>query len=103
VDTTDVDAELARCELTSEILSADESPGNTLVFANSIASASALFDFLRDDKKLPNCALFHKEVPNSERQEVLRQLDDASANVTVVCTDIAARGLDTTKVRSSSE
>lgn len=98
----DADPALARCELLYEILTTNESSdarGNTLVFANSVASANALFDFLRGDKQLPNCALYHKEVPSAERREVLRLLDDASANVTVVCTDIAARGLDTTKVR----
>ncbi|CAH0518750.1 unnamed protein product [Peronospora belbahrii] len=73
----------------------------TLVFTNSIASADALFDFLQNDKGMVNCALFHKEVGRAQRQLLLKRLDseaDADRDLVVVCTDIAARGLDTTKV-----
>lgn len=71
------------------------------MFANSITSADELFDFLTE-KGMSNCALFHKEVDKSKRQQVLNMLDDSEANVVVVCTDIAARGLDTTKVCARS-
>lgn len=93
------DVQRARHELLYEILSTtDAAKGNTLVFANSIASANALAEFLRVDKQLPDCEVFHKEIDRAQRQRVLRTLDDETAGATVVCTDIAARGLDTTKV-----
>lgn len=91
----------ARQELLLRILKA-EPPQNTLVFANSIASANALFDFLEAQsigEDGMQVLLFHKEVDRQQRQQVLDKLDDPNANVVVVCTDIAARGLDTTQVR----
>uniref|UniRef100_K3X4I2 ATP-dependent RNA helicase n=1 Tax=Globisporangium ultimum (strain ATCC 200006 / CBS 805.95 / DAOM BR144) TaxID=431595 RepID=K3X4I2_GLOUD len=72
---------------------------NTLIFTNSIASADSLFDFLQQQQPSFPCVLFHKEISRDDRQAVLAQLDDETSNVVVVCTDIAARGLDTTKVR----
>lgn len=117
-DTDDAGSTLddgARKTLLWKILTdAQQQPTNTLVFANSIASADSLFDFLEAQVQrqrvagaetasgpaFPACVLlFHKEVDRQQRQDVLAQLDDESANVVVVCTDIAARGLDTTKVR----
>lgn len=91
----------ARQELLLRILKA-EPPQNTLVFTNSIASANALFDFLEAQsigEDGGQVLLFHKEVDRQQRQQVLGKLDDPNANVVVVCTDIAARGLDTTQVR----
>uniref|UniRef100_H3GYF6 ATP-dependent RNA helicase n=1 Tax=Phytophthora ramorum TaxID=164328 RepID=H3GYF6_PHYRM len=102
-----MDEQHARCELLYQILtssgrSADASAGEkTLVFTNSIASADALFDFLENDKGVANCALYHKEVDRPQRQKLLQRLDseaDADKDLVVICTDIAARGLDTTKV-----
>ncbi|ETM32575.1 hypothetical protein L914_20034 [Phytophthora nicotianae] len=100
--TTDdfMDEQHARCELLYRILTSG-SGKKTLVFTNSIASADALFDFLANDKEMTNCALFHKEVARPERQRLLKRLDsdqDADKDLVVICTDIAARGLDTTKV-----
>ncbi|KAF1326770.1 Dead/deah box RNA helicase, partial [Globisporangium splendens] len=71
---------------------------NTLIFTNSIASADSLFDFLQQQQPSFPCVMFHKEISRDDRQAVLSQLDDETSNVVVVCTDIAARGLDTTKV-----
>lgn len=90
----------ARQALLLKILK-DEPLQNTLVFVNSIASANSLFDFLEahpigEDGQV---LLFHKEIDRPQRQQVLEKLDDANANVVVICTDIAARGLDTTQVR----
>ena len=98
----------ARCELLYDIV-ATLGPSRdgvatchkTLVFANSIASADALFDFLQKDKNMTNCAVFHKEVDRAQRQQLTQRLDsgaDADQDLVVICTDIAARGLDTTKV-----
>lgn len=92
----------ARQALLLQILKA-EPQQNTLVFTNSIASANALFDFLEaqslgEDGDL-KVLLFHKEIDRQQRQQVLNTLDDPNANVVVICTDIAARGLDTTQVR----
>lgn len=106
-----MDEQHARCELLFQILTSSESSDShelkttagekTLVFTNSIASADALFDFLQNDKGVTNCALFHKEVDRAQRQQLLKRLDsedDADQDLVVICTDIAARGLDTTKV-----
>ncbi|KAF1794713.1 P-loop containing nucleoside triphosphate hydrolase [Phytophthora cactorum] len=95
-----MDEQHARCELLYQILTSG-SGKKTLVFTNSIASADALFDFLEKEKSMANCALFHKEVARPERQKLLKRLDsddDADKDLVVICTDIAARGLDTTKV-----
>lgn len=99
------DEQVARCELLYEILASkkEERTGvrKTLVFTNSIASADQVLDFLEKDKGMPNCALFHKEVDRPQRQKLLNRLasdDDADEDLIVICTDIAARGLDTTKV-----
>ncbi|CAI5736473.1 unnamed protein product [Peronospora destructor] len=105
------DEKHARCELLYEILTSTEisdhdklktSAGEkTLVFTNSIASADALFDFLQNNKSMTNCALFHKEIDRAQRQHLLKRLDsevDADKGLVLICTDIAARGLDTTKV-----
>lgn len=108
----DGDLEAARQHLLWKILAEEKqqtteesaSGNNTLIFTNSIASADSLFDFLREQQQSDGnpssfpCVLFHKEIDRSERQKVLAQLDDERSNVVVVCTDIAARGLDTTKV-----
>ncbi|KAI9989967.1 hypothetical protein PInf_020273 [Phytophthora infestans] len=95
-----MDERHARCELLYQIL-ASEGGKKTLVFTNSIASADELLDFLENDKEMANCALFHKEVARSERQKLLKRLDsddETDKDLVVICTDIAARGLDTTKV-----
>ncbi|RLN74767.1 hypothetical protein BBJ28_00017574, partial [Nothophytophthora sp. Chile5] len=109
-----VDERHARSELLFDILTTASSASDTdastpataghktLVFTNSIASADALFDFLQREKGVTSCALFHKEVDREERQQLLQRLDSDDAGdqeLVVVCTDIAARGLDTTKVR----
>ncbi|RLN93130.1 hypothetical protein BBJ28_00007164 [Nothophytophthora sp. Chile5] len=109
-----VDERHARSELLFDILTTASSTSDadastpatagqkTLVFTNSIASADALFDFLQREKGMTSCALFHKEVDREERQQLLQRLDSDDAGdqeLVVVCTDIAARGLDTTKVR----
>lgn len=116
IDSLDTDLETVRNALVWEILTdTQQEPTNTLVFTNSVASADALFEFLdaqvqRQSSDSPlsftgsvvfpaRVLLFHKEVNRQQRQEVLAQLDDERAHVVVVCTDIAARGLDTTKVR----
>ncbi|KAL7682745.1 putative primosomal protein N' [Plasmopara halstedii] len=96
----------ARCELLYQILMSKnvhnlELVQKTLVFTNSIASADALFDFLEKNKGMTNCAVFHKGIDRLQRQKLLKRLDsddDADKNLVVICTDIAARGLDTTKV-----
>ena len=100
----------ARCELLYDILAASKRGEDgvsettckkTLVFTKSIASADALFDFLQNDKNLTNCALFHKDVDRAQRQQLIKRLDceaDSDQDLVVICTDIAARGLDTTKV-----
>ncbi|GMF29735.1 unnamed protein product [Phytophthora lilii] len=105
-----IDEQEARCELLYQILTTADSNTNeskpsagekTLVFTNSIASADALFDFLENDKGMANCSLFHKEVDRGQRQKLLKRLDseaDSDKDLVVICTDIAARGLDTTKV-----
>ncbi|KAE8882158.1 hypothetical protein PF003_g33829 [Phytophthora fragariae] len=101
-----IDEQHARCELLHEIVTSNDETGasageKTLVFTNSIASADALFDFLQTEKGVANCALFHKEVDRPQRQKLLKRLDseaDADKDLVVICTDIAARGLDTTKV-----
>lgn len=101
-----IDEQHARCELLHEIVTSNDETGasageKTLVFTNSIASADALFDFLQTEKGVANCALFHKEVDRPQRQKLLKRLDseaDADKDLIVICTDIAARGLDTTKV-----
>ncbi|CAI5729513.1 unnamed protein product [Peronospora effusa] len=105
------DEKHARCELLYEILTSAGISDNdqmiasagekTLVFTNSIASADALFDFLQNNKSMTNCALFHKEVDRAQRQHLLKRLDseaEADKDLVLICTDIAARGLDTTKV-----
>ncbi|KAG7375932.1 hypothetical protein PHYPSEUDO_014833 [Phytophthora pseudosyringae] len=107
-----VDEQHARCELLFQILTSSGSSNaetelglsageKTLVFTNSIASADALAHFLQTEKGVANCALFHKEVDRAQRQKLLKRLDsdeDADQDLVVICTDIAARGLDTTKV-----
>ncbi|KAG1710545.1 hypothetical protein DVH05_013271 [Phytophthora capsici] len=94
------DEQHARCELLHQILTSRTPSRKTLVFTNSVASADALFVFLQD-KGMTNCALFHKEVDRPQRQKLLKRLDsedDGDESLVVICTDIAARGLDTTKV-----
>ncbi|KAG6614262.1 DEAD/DEAH box RNA helicase [Phytophthora cinnamomi] len=101
-----MDEQHARCELLYQILTSTDEAGasaseKTLVFTNSIASADALFVYLQNEKGMTNCALFHKEVDRPQRQQLLKRLDseaDADKDLVVICTDIAARGLDTTKV-----
>ena len=104
------DEKRARCELLYEILTSARICDNdklettadekTLVFTNSIASADALFDFLQNKKSMTNCALFHKKIDRAQRQHLLKRLDseeDADKGLILICTDIASRGLDTTK------
>ncbi|KAG7401548.1 hypothetical protein PHYBOEH_000606 [Phytophthora boehmeriae] len=105
-----VDEQHARCELLYQILTSSNgesgqptvtSHEKTLVFTNSIASADALFDFLQMEKGMTICSVFHKDVERAQRQHLLRRLDsdtEADKDLIVICTDIAARGLDTTKV-----
>ncbi|RLN61950.1 hypothetical protein BBJ29_003418 [Phytophthora kernoviae] len=105
-----IDEQHARCELLYQILtsSSGESSGSaatahekTLVFTNSIASADALLAFLQMEKGMTNCSVFHKDVDRAQRQLLLKRLDsdaEADKDLVVICTDIAARGLDTTKV-----
>ncbi|DBA00411.1 TPA: hypothetical protein N0F65_012942 [Lagenidium giganteum] len=71
---------------------------STLIFTNSVASAEELYAYLRHDMGLATCVQFHKEIDRAERQQVLAQLYEGKQQMVVVCTDIAARGLDTTKV-----
>ncbi|OWZ12376.1 DEAD/DEAH box RNA helicase [Phytophthora megakarya] len=100
------DEQHARCELLYQILttsgSSKTSTGKkTLIFTNSVASADTLFDYLENDKGMTNCALYHKEVDRPQRQKLLKRLNSESEddkNLVMICTDIAARGLDTTKV-----
>jgi superfamily II DNA/RNA helicase len=99
---SDADPDEARNKLVLEILEQSRGcEGHTLVFANSIESADALHGFLTTSlTKMPadNVLLFHKEVPRDTRHEILRRLQQSDTKLVVVCTDIAARGLDTTRV-----
>jgi superfamily II DNA/RNA helicase len=91
----------ARQELLWKILDAQktqESSSSTLIFTNSIDSANQVYTFLNHEKQM-SCVLYHKEVHRDERKEVLKELYEGKPLV-VICTDIAARGLDTTKVCS---
>lgn len=95
------DSALARKQLLLSILTSDASQDKTLVFAKSVDSANDLYDFLQHHNI--ECLLFHKEISRDERQMILRALNgesDENQSIVVVCTDIAARGLDTTKVCS---
>ncbi|KAJ0401241.1 hypothetical protein P43SY_010965 [Pythium insidiosum] len=90
-----------RMELLDRLLMDDESGGHTLVFANSIDSAELLHDYLTT-VKARDCLLYHKEISRDQRERILSQLQQPPATargLVVVCTDIAARGLDTTHVR----
>ncbi|TYZ65888.1 hypothetical protein PybrP1_003024, partial [[Pythium] brassicae (nom. inval.)] len=93
--------ESARKALVWEVLTdAQQAPTNTLVFANSVASADELFAFLDAQVQHRSSAgslegseasvafpsrvlLFHKEVDRQQRQKVLALLDDERAHVVV--------------------
>lgn len=106
-DPDSIESDAARQALVWQILTDPRhAPAHTLVFANSVLSADALFAFLEQQVSAETQAfprrvlLFHKEVDRPQRARVLAELADPNAApAVVVCTDIAARGLDTTRVR----
>ncbi|GLD93651.1 hypothetical protein PINS_up002256 [Pythium insidiosum] len=94
-----------RMELLERLLAQDDTAneGHTLVFANSIDSAELLHEYLTTSKAR-ECLLYHKEISRDQRERILSQLQappatTARRGLVVICTDIAARGLDTTHVR----
>lgn len=77
-----------------------------LIFANTIQSAEALQEFLINEKEY-HCSLLHKNVDPFSRRQIVHQLThNGSSNTivpvdapkTIICTDIASRGLDTLSV-----
>lgn len=70
----------------------------TLVFVSSVQRAKDIAAFITDAAR-GNAAVgvLHKKQGQRQRQETLRQLEAGEVRV-VVCTDVAARGLDTVAV-----
>eukprot|EP00308_Calcidiscus_leptoporus_P001098 CAMPEP_0119364054 /NCGR_PEP_ID=MMETSP1334-20130426/10973_1 /TAXON_ID=127549 /ORGANISM="Calcidiscus leptoporus, Strain RCC1130" /LENGTH=548 /DNA_ID=CAMNT_0007379655 /DNA_START=41 /DNA_END=1688 /DNA_ORIENTATION=- len=64
--------------------------GRTLVFANTLASAEAAYDELRETC---DAGLFHKERPPDERRALLAAFQSGALPV-LVSTGLAARGID---------
>lgn len=65
--------------------------GKTLVFVNHRESAERVFSYLK--KKGFGCVLFHGGMEQHDRENALEMFRNGTAPV-MVCTDLAARGLD---------
>jgi len=84
----------SRCQQLEELLrpaSPTEPIPRTMVFANTAATAAAACDHLRK-AGLP-VAAYHKEVPAGLREEHLLSFASGEQPI-LVCTDMAARGID---------
>ncbi|KAJ3370805.1 hypothetical protein GGF31_003831 [Allomyces arbusculus] len=74
-----------------------ELPGSVLVFCNRRAAVDALHSYLTTTKRIPNVFKLVGVQSAEERASVWHEFDQTDGAI-LVCTDIAARGLDTTKV-----
>nr|CCA18615.1 DEAD/DEAH box RNA helicase putative [Albugo laibachii Nc14]CCA20571.1 DEAD/DEAH box RNA helicase putative [Albugo laibachii Nc14] len=98
-----------RCALLWDILANSSETAEQpriLIFANTVQSAEALQDFLANKKDYP-CSVLHKKVDSFSRRQIVHQLTQngnqnaiipPDAPKTIICTDIASRGLDTLSV-----
>ena len=77
-----------------------DSSGPMLVFANSSARVDSVAQALRDEGH--ECGVLHSGVSVDDRVRTISALRDGSLGA-VVCTDIAARGLDLPSVRTVIE
>lgn len=75
---------------------------STLVFCNTTARANSLHQQLTEDPEvlerltsLPS--LLHGSIPEKQRQSVLNHFMLGNIKI-LICTDLASRGIDTTKV-----
>ncbi|MCO5550242.1 hypothetical protein L7F22_003725 [Adiantum nelumboides] len=77
--------------LSDEAIMFNEDPSRkTLVFANSVEAADAIFKILQQAEI--KCSCYHREIPSKERMSTLKAFQDQGG--LLVCTDAAARGLD---------
>ena len=75
----------------------------TLIFCNTLGSCRALDAWLSTVPEIKDVtqgkiAAFHSRIPRQERHKILQKFDQGEVN-TLICTDIASRGLDTTKAQ----
>ena len=109
LDTFDVTGKDKLAELSSLLAGGRD---KTLVFCNTVASCRAVEHFLRerggfggtgkddddhDDHEANRLFCYHGDMNSLEREKSLRDFRaaaDAEAKATLVCTDLAARGLD---------
>ena len=75
----------------AKLLEVVNARGRTMVFCNSAASARAASHALREAGLAE--ALYHADMPSPQRRENLLAFAEGEAPI-LVCTDIAARGLD---------
>ena len=80
--------------------------GSAMIFCGDISSATAVYDMLReesfeDDTSSIRWQLLHEELEHTVIQQLVSRLRDTvtSETTVIVCTDIAARGLDVPNVR----
>ena len=71
--------------------------GKALVFANSVPKAEWAYEEAVDELGAGSCALFHKSVPVDERAALLAAYERGELRA-LICTGLAARGLDFTDV-----
>ena len=71
-------------------------PGKVIVFANGVATAELAHAEVCSEVGEERCALFHGEVPPEVRARTLAAFDGAPADAppVLVCTGLAARGID---------
>lgn len=69
----------------------------TLVFCNTVASANAALQQIRSSAPHLSVAVLHKKIGAARRQAAMARFLQGDLKV-LVCTDIAARGLDTNEV-----
>ncbi len=76
--------------------STKQHPGRTLIFVNSIKTARRLDGLLRALEL--NCRTIHAQLQQRQRLRALESYQAASDGV-LVATDVAARGLDISKIQ----
>lgn len=88
VDTANVD----KLSLLTDVLSSSSS-NKAMVFCNT-ASACRAVEYALREARLEGCISYHGDLPSTIRNDNLRQFRDDSDTNILVCTDLAARGID---------
>jgi len=78
-----------------EVMKSTKQKGKSMIFCNTIDSCRALDHYLNECGFSVAC--YHGGIPPQRRQELFQSFKDGGCSY-LVCTDIAARGLDTSDV-----